>query len=105
MSKQLAFAQDIILRPIITEASMVGAANEESGRKYTFAVAKGANKPEIAKAVEELFKVKVEKVNTLNMKGKPRRYGRFEGYTSDWKKAVVTLTADSKSIEFFDGMM
>ena len=105
MSKQLAFAQDIILRPIITEASMIGAANEEGARKYTFAVAKGANKPEIARAVEELFKVKVEKVNTLNMKGKPRRYGRFEGYTSDWKKAVVTLTLDSKSIEFFDGMM
>jgi len=100
------YAQDIILKPIITEASMIGAANEEGGRKYTFAVAKGANKPEIAKAVEELFKgVKVEKVNTLNMKGKPRRYGRFEGYTSDWKKAVVTLTVDSKSIEFFDGMM
>ncbi len=99
------FAQDIILKPIITESSMIGAANEEGGRKYTFAVASGANKPEIAKAVEELFKVKVAKVNTLNMKGKPRRYGRFEGYTSDWKKAVVTLTKDSKSIEFFDGMM
>ena len=99
------FAQDIILKPIITEASMIGAANEDGQRKYTFAVAKGANKPEIARAVEELFKVKVDKVNTLNMKGKPRRYGRFEGYTSDWKKAVVTLTADSKSIEFFDGMM
>jgi len=100
------YAQDIILKPIITEASMIGAANEEGARKYTFAVAKGANKPEIAKAVETLFKgVKVDKVNTLNMKGKPRRYGRFEGYTSDWKKAVVTLTADSKSIEFFDGMM
>jgi len=99
------FAQDIILKPIITEASMIGAANEEGKRKYTFKVALGANKPEIAKAVEELFKVKVAKVNTLNMKGKPRRYGRFEGYTSDWKKAVVTLTEDSKSIEFFDGMM
>ena len=100
------YAQDVILKPIITEASMVGAANEEGSRKYTFAVAKKANKPEIAKAVEALFKgVKVEKVNTLNMKGKPRRYGRFEGYTSDWKKAVVTLTIDSKSIEFFDGMM
>ena len=99
------YAQDIILKPIITEASMVGAANEEGKRKYTFAVAKGSNKPEIAKAVEELFKVKVEKVNTLNMKGKLRRYGRFEGYKSDWKKAVVTLTANSKSIEFFDGMM
>ena len=98
------FAQDIILRPIITEASMIGAANEEK-RKYTFAVARGANKPEIARAVEQLFKVQVEKVNTINMKGKPRRYGRFEGYTPAWKKAVVTLTSDSKSIEFFDGMM
>ena len=97
-------AQDIILRPIITEASMIGAANEEK-RKYTFAVARGANKPEIARAVEQLFKVQVEKVNTINMKGKPRRYGRYEGYTPAWKKAVVTLTSDSKSIEFFDGMM
>ncbi|MDR2753716.1 MAG: 50S ribosomal protein L23, partial [Oscillospiraceae bacterium] len=59
------FAQDIILKPIITEASMVGAAEEEGKKKYTFAVAKDANKPEIAKAVETLFKVKVEKVNTL----------------------------------------
>jgi large subunit ribosomal protein L23 len=84
---------------------MMGAAEEEGQRKYTFAVAPNANKPQIAKAVEELFKVKVEKVNTLRMKGKPRRYGRFEGHTSDWKKAVVTLTSDSKSIEFFDGMM
>jgi len=99
------FAQDIILKPIISEKSMLGAANEEGARKYVFAVAKSANKPEIAKAVEELFKVDVAKVNTLNMKGKYRRYQRFEGYTSAWKKAVVTLTEDSKSIEFFDGMM
>ena len=98
-------AQDIIIKPIITEASMIGAANEEGARKYTFKVAKNANKPEIAKAVETLFKVSAAKVNTLNMKGKPRRYSRFEGHTSDWKKAVVTLTEDSKSIEFFDGMM
>ena len=98
------YAQDIILKPIITEASMIGAANEET-RKYTFAVARGANKPEIAKAVEELFKVKVAKVNTQNLKGKPRRYGKFEGYTPAWKKAVVTLAEGSKSIEFFDGMM
>ncbi|MDR0530716.1 MAG: 50S ribosomal protein L23 [Oscillospiraceae bacterium] len=97
-------AQDIILRPIISEASMAGAANEEK-RKYTFAVAKSATKPEIARAVEELFRVEVEKVNTLNMKGKPRAYRQFHGYTSDWKKAVVTLRADSRSIEFFDGMM
>ena len=60
---------------------------------------------EIAKAVETLFEVKVAKVNTVNVKGKLRRYGRFEGYTASRKKAVVTLTEDSKSIEFFDGMM
>ena len=94
-------AQDIIIRPIITEKSMMGAVD----KKYTFEVAKSANKIEIAKACEELFKVKVAKVNTLNVKGHLRRYGRFEGYTSAWKKAVVTLTEDSKTIEFFDGMM
>ncbi|MBQ6467324.1 MAG: 50S ribosomal protein L23 [Clostridia bacterium] len=94
-------AQDIILRPIITENSMDGIAD----RKYTFEVAKDANKIEIAKAVETLFEVKVAKVNTVNVKGKLRRYGRFEGYTASRKKAVVTLTEDSKSIEFFDGMM
>ena len=99
------FAQDIILKPIITEASMIGAANEDGKRKYTFKVALGSNKPEIAWAVEELFKVKVDKVNTMNKKGKYRRQSRFEGYTPKWKKAVVTLTEDSKSIEFFDGMM
>ncbi len=94
-------AQDIILRPIITENSMDGIAD----RKYTFEVAKDANKIEIAKAVEELFGVKVSKVNTVNVDGKLRRYGRFEGYTASRKKAIVTLTEDSKSIEFFDGMM
>lgn len=94
-------AQDIILRPIITENSMDGIAD----RKYTFEVAKDANKIEIAKAVEELFGVKVSKVNTINVDGKLKRYGRFEGYTASRKKAIVTLTEDSKSIEFFDGMM
>ncbi|NLB37360.1 MAG: 50S ribosomal protein L23 [Clostridiales bacterium] len=94
-------AQDIILRPIITEESMSGT----SFKKYTFEVAKDANKIEIANAVEKLFKVKVAKVNTLNCKGKLRRYGRYEGYTSAWKKAVVTLTEDSKTIEFFDGIL
>ncbi|MDR1465036.1 MAG: 50S ribosomal protein L23 [Oscillospiraceae bacterium] len=94
-------AQDIILRPIITEGSMLGV----SEKKYTFAVAKDANKIEIAQAVETLFKVKVAKVNTLNVKGHLRRYGKFEGYTPAWKKAVVSLTEDSKTIEFFDGMM
>lgn len=94
-------AQDIIIKPIITEQSMMGVAF----KKYTFQVASDANKIEIAKAVEELFGVKVAKVNTVNVSGKMRRYGRFEGYKSSWKKAVVTLTVDSKTIEFFDGMM
>ena len=95
------FAQDIILRPIITEESMMGTAD----KKYTFKVAKTASKSEIKDAVEQLFGVKVEKVNTMNCKGHLRRYGRYEGYTASWKKAIVTLTADSKTIEFFDGMM
>jgi large subunit ribosomal protein L23 len=94
-------AQDIILRPVITENSMDGIAD----RKYTFEVAKDANKVEIKNAVEKLFGVKVAKVNTINVDGKLRRYGRYEGYTASRKKAIVTLTEDSKTIEFFDGMM
>ena len=94
-------SHDIIIRPIITEKSMIGATE----KKYTFEVAKTAGKIEIARAVEEIFKVKVEKVNTLNVRGKYRRQGRTEGYTRSWKKAVVTLAADSKNIEFFEGMM
>ena len=95
-------AYDIIKRPIITEQSMMEAAS----KKYTFEVAKDANKIEIAKAVEEIFGVKVEKVNTLNMKGKAKRMGRYpEGRRPNWKKAMVTLAADSKTIEFFEGMV
>lgn len=94
-------AHDIILKPVITEASMQGIAN----KKYTFQVAKDANKIEIAKAVAELFGIKVAKVNTINVNGKYRRQGIKGGYTPDWKKAIVTLTEDSKSIEFFDSMM
>ena len=94
------FAQDIILKPVVTEESMLGTAE----KKYTFVVAKDANKIEIAKAVEELFGVKVDTVNTMNVRGHFRRYGRFEGYKPSWKKAIVTLTEDSKTIEFFDGM-
>lgn len=94
-------AHDIILKPVITEASMQGIAN----KKYTFQVAKDANKIEIAKAVAELFGVKVAKVNTINVNGKYRRQGIKGGYTPDWKKAIVTLTEDSKSIESFDSMM
>lgn len=94
-------AQDIIIRPIITEKSMTGT----TMRKYTFEVAKSANKIEIAKAVEELFNVKVTKVNTLNVRGHFRRQGKSEGYTSAWKKAIVTISEESKNIEFFEGMM
>ncbi len=93
-------ARDIIIAPVLTEKSV----SVLGDKKYTFRVADGANKMEIAKAVEEIFGVKVAKVNTISMKGKKRRMGRFEGYTSDWKKAVVTLKEDSKTIEFFDGM-
>ena len=92
--------QDIIIKPIITEASM----DKLSDKVYTFEVAKNATKPEIANAVEVMFGVKVAGVNTINMKKKPKRLGVHFGYTSEWKKAVVTLTADSKTIEFFDGL-
>ena len=91
---------DIIIKPIITEASMDAA----QAKKYTFKVMAGATKAEIAAAVEELFKVDVADVNTINMKKKPKRLGYHQGYTSEWKKAIVTLTAESKTIEFFDGM-
>ena len=92
-------AYDIIKRPIITEKSM----SMTEDTRYTFEVAKDANKIEIAKAVEEIFGVKVAKVNTLNMYGKEKRTGRFPaGRRPSWKKAMVTLTEDSKAIEFFE---
>ena len=94
-------AQDIILAPVITEKSMAGIAD----KKYTFKVAKDANKIEIAKAVAELFKVQVAKVNTINVRGQQKRMGRYNGYTASWKKAIVTLKPNSKSIEFFDGLI
>ena len=94
-------ASEVIIAPVITEKSMSGS----DMKKYTFKVAKDAPKIDIANAVAELFKVKVAKVNTINVRGHFRRYGRFEGKTASWKKAVVTLTADSKPIEFFEGMM
>lgn len=93
---------DIILKPIITEESMTGLMM----KKYTFKVAKDANKIEIAKAVEEVFPgTKVAKVNTMNVRGHERRQGYNSGYTPSWKKAIVTLTEDSKDIEFFNDMM
>lgn len=94
-------AYDIIKRPIVTEQSMQGA----EFKKYTFEVTKSANKIEIAKAVEEIFGVKVAKVNTLNMQGKEKRTGSYPaGRRPSWKKAIVTLTEDSKTIEFFEGV-
>ena len=93
-------AHDIVIAPVISEKSLDGVA----AKRYTFKVAKDSTKVEIAKAVEEIFGVKVTKVNTISVKGRFKRMGRNEGYTPSWKKAVVTLTADSKTIEFFDGM-
>ena len=94
-------AQDIILKPVITEKSM----DDLQTGKYTFKVAKDANKSEIKKAVEQLFGVEVAKVNTMNCIGRTKRVGRYVGKTSDWKKAIITLTEDSKAIEFFEGMV
>ena len=91
---------DIIIKPIVTEQSMAAMAEN----KYTFVVSKSANKTEIKKAVEAIFGVNVEKVNTLNYDGKVKRMGRSVGRTASIKKAVVKLTADSKEIEFFQGM-
>lgn len=91
---------DIIIRPLITEKSM----DMQQERKYVFEVDKNANKTEIKNAIEAIFGVKVAKVNTMNMKGKTKRMGRFEGKRPDWKKAIVTLTEDSKNIEFFEAL-
>ena len=98
----MANVYDIIIRPIITERSMAAT----SDKKYVFEVAKSAGKVEIKKAVEEIFGVKVASVNTLNVPAKAKRMGAGRpGTTRAWKKAYVTLTADSKTIEFFEGMV
>ena len=94
-------AQDIVIKPIITEKSM----DALQQNKYTFKVAKSANKIEIAKAVEELFGVEVASVNTMNVRGRSKRVGMSVGKTPDWKKAIVTLKEGSKTIEFFDGLI
>ena len=94
-------AHDIILAPVITENSMMGVAN----KKYTFKVATDANKVEIADAVEKLFGVKVEKVNTINVRGRWRRQGLHGGYTAASKKAIVTLKEGSKGLDFFESMV
>lgn len=90
------------MKPIITERSMSGIAQG----KYTFEVQKTANKLEIAEAVEKLFPgTKVASVNTMNVRGKQKRMGKNVGTTRSWKKAVVTIKADSKKIEFFESMV
>ena len=91
---------DIIIRPWITEKSM----DMQQERKYVFIVDKRSNKTEIKNALESIFGVKVAKVNTVNMRGKMKRMGRFEGKRPDWKKAIITLTDDSKTIEFFEAL-
>jgi len=93
-------AHDVIIRPVLSEKSMDGIEH----KVYTFEVAKTANKTEIRQAVEEVFGVKVEKVNTIRIMGKIKRQGRTSGRTPEVKKAIVTLKAGSKGIEFFDSM-
>lgn len=94
-------AQDVILKPVITEASM----EDLRAGRYTFRVALNANKIEIKDAVEEIFGVKVDSVHTMRVRGRRRRMGRNEGTTPAWKKAIVTLAEGSKTIAFFDGMI
>jgi large subunit ribosomal protein L23 len=93
-------AYDVIITPVITEQSMDVAVD----KKYTFKVAPTANKTQVKEAVEEIFGVEVAKVNIMNYDGKLKRMGRFAGYTPSYKKAIVTLTPDSKEIEFFQGL-
>lgn len=90
--------RDIIKRPIISERT----SDLMAMKKYVFEVDMRANKTEIKQAIEQIFKVKVTNVNTLRMPAKPKRYGRYSGYTSEWKKAIVSLSADSKELEFFE---
>ena len=98
------FAHDVIRRPIISERSMETTFDKAGNeiKKYTFEVPTTANKVEIKKAVEEVFGVKVAAVNTMRVNGKEKRMGRYVGKTPSWKKAIITLAADSKKIEFFD---
>ncbi len=91
---------DVIIKPLLSEKSYADIAN----KKYTFIVRPDANKTEIKKAVEKVFGVKVQNVNTANVNGKLKRQGKTQGYTSDYKKAFVTLTKDSKAIEFFESL-
>ncbi|MBP3815923.1 MAG: 50S ribosomal protein L23 [Firmicutes bacterium] len=91
---------DVILKPVISERSMDNAAD----KKYTFKVAVDANKTEIKQAIEEIFDVEVKKVNVINMDGKLKRLGRTQGRRAAFKKAIVTLSPESKEIEFFQSL-
>ncbi|MDO4481953.1 MAG: 50S ribosomal protein L23 [Bacillota bacterium] len=91
---------DVILKPVISEKSM----DDTQERKYTFKVAKDANKTQVKQAIEEIFGVEVEKVNIMNCRGKLKRMGRTAGMTASSKKAIVKLTESSKEIEFFQGL-
>lgn len=97
----MVFAHDIVIKPVVTEKSMRGV----DAKKYVFKVAKCANKYQIKSAVEECFGVKVDKVNTVSMRGHFKRQGRVGGYTAAWKKAIVTLAKTSKAIEYFESVM
>ncbi len=90
--------RDIILRPVITEKT----SDFMAENKYVFQVDKKANKTEVKLAIEEIFDVDVKKVNIVQMPAKPKTYGRHSGYTTSWKKAIVTLTEGSKTIELFE---
>ena len=91
---------DVVLKPVISEKSM----DDAQAKKYTFQVAKDANKTQVKLAVEEIFGVEVKKVNIMNVNGKKKRMGRYVGMTASSKKAIVTLTDKSKEIEFFQGL-
>ncbi|HIV79806.1 MAG TPA: 50S ribosomal protein L23 [Candidatus Avanaerovorax faecigallinarum] len=93
-------AYDVIIKPVISERSM----DLAQQKKYTFKVAKDANKTQVKLAVEEIFGVEVKKVNIMNIDGKVKRMGRNVGKTSSYKKAIVTLTDGSKEIEFFQSL-
>lgn len=92
--------QDIIIKPIITEKSLADSQN----KRYTFKVYRDANKYQIKDAAEKIFDVKVKSVNTMNMEGKLKRMGRNVGRRASWKKAIITLTEDSKEIKFFENV-
>ncbi len=97
----MSLAHDIIIKPVISEKSM----RDVDGKKYVFKVQKGANKFQIKISLEECFGVKVDKVNTVNVRGHFKSQGRVGGYTASWKKAYVTLSENSKSIEYFESVM